>query len=67
MILLDYFGFLVEFMEKGTKSINLGNFGVLRCSVRISRSSVAEREAWTSLGYAEVEQSYVAAKVYAAA
>ena len=62
MMLLDYFGFLVGFLEKGTKSTNLGNFGVLRCNVGIPRSSVsprqgvacprrgaAEREAWTSL------------------
>ena len=26
MMLLDYFGFLVGFLEKGTKSANLGNF-----------------------------------------
>ena len=64
---------LVGFLEKGTKSTNLGNFGVLRRGVGIPRSSVspcqgvacprssvAEREAWTSLGYA-------AAKAYAAA
>ena len=57
---------LVGFMEKGTKSTNLGNFGVLRYNVGIPRSSVSprqgvacphydatEREAWTSLGYAE--------------
>ena len=53
MMLLDYFGFLVGFLEKGTKSANLGIFGVLRCGVGILRSGVAEREAWTSLGYAE--------------
>ena len=48
------------------KSANLGNFKVLRRNVGIPRSSVgprqgvacprhgvAEREAWTSLGYAE--------------
>ena len=39
--------------EKGTKSANLGIFGVLRCGVGIPRSGVVEREAWTSLGYAE--------------
>ena len=59
MMLLDYFGFLVGFMEKEMKSANLGNFGVLHCGVGIPRSSispcqgVAEREAWTSLGYTE--------------
>ena len=26
MMLLDYFGFLVGFLEKGTKSANLGKF-----------------------------------------
>ena len=53
---------LVGFLEKGTKSANLGNFGVLRRSVGIPHSSVSprqgvacprcdvvEREAWTSL------------------
>ena len=53
-------------MEKGAKSANPGNFGVLRLGVEIPRSSVgprqgvacprcgvAEREAWISLGYAE--------------
>ena len=59
MMLLDYFRFLVGFMEKGTKSANLGNFGVLHRGVGIPRNSisprqvvacprrgVAEREAW---------------------
>ena len=35
MMLLDYFGFLVGFLEKGTKSANLGNLGVLRRGVGI--------------------------------
>ena len=64
MTLLDYLGFLVGFLEKGTKSANLGNFGVLHHGVGIPRSSVSphqdvacprrravEREAWTSPGY----------------
>ena len=66
----DVFGlfwiFLVRFLEKGTKSANLSNFGVLRHGVGIPRSNIgprqgvacprhsaAEWEAWTSLGYAE--------------
>ena len=66
MMFLYYFGFLVGFMEKGTKSANLGNFGVLRHGVGIPCSSVspcqgvacprrgmAKREAWKSLEYAE--------------
>ena len=57
---------LVGFLEKWTKSTNLGNFGVIR-GVGIPRSSVsprqgvacprcgeAEREVWISLGYTEV-------------
>ena len=53
---------LVGFMEKGMKSTNLGNLGVLRHDIVIPSSSVgprkgvacprhgaAEREAWTSL------------------
>ena len=61
MILLDYFGLLVGFLEKGTKSSNLGNFGVLRHSIGIPRSSVsprqgtADREPWTSLEYTAVK------------
>ena len=35
---------LVGFMEKGTKSANLGNFGVLRRGVGIPRSSVSPRK-----------------------
>ena len=66
MMLLDYFGFLVGFLEKWTKSANLSNFGVLRHGVGIPQSSVSprqgvacpchgaiEREAWTSLEYPE--------------
>ena len=66
MMLLDYFGVLVGFLEKLMKSANLGNFRVLRRGVGIPRSSisprqgmacprrgVAKREAWTSLRYAE--------------
>ena len=49
-----FWGFFVGFLEKGTKLANLGNFGVLRHGVGIPLSSVAEREDWTSLGYAEV-------------
>ena len=58
----EYTSFLlifVGFLKKGTKSANPSNFGVLCRGVRIPRSSVspchgvAEREAWTSLGYAE--------------
>ena len=43
MILLDYIGFLVGFREKGTKSANLGNFGVPLCGVGIPRNSVSPR------------------------
>ena len=56
MMLLDYFGFLVGFLEKGTKSVNLGNFGVQHHGVGIPRSSVgprqgvAEREFWIASG-----------------
>ena len=39
-MLLDYFGFLVGFLEKGTKSANLEIFEVLRRGVGIPRSSV---------------------------
>ena len=66
MMLLDYFGFLVGFLEKGTKSANLGNFKVLHRGIGIPCSSVspcqgvacpclcaAEREAWTNLKYAK--------------
>ena len=66
MMLLDYFRYLVGFLEKGMKSANLGNFGVLHRGVGIPcnsvspcqgvacpRYGVAEREAWTSLGYTE--------------
>ena len=59
MMFLDYLEFLVGFLEKGTKSANLGNFGVLYRGVGIPCSSVgprhsaAEWEAWISLGYAE--------------
>ena len=44
MLLLDYFGVLVGFLEKGTKSANLGNFGVLRRSVGIPRNNVSPRQ-----------------------
>ena len=63
---MNFLLILVGFLEKWTKSVNLGNFRVLRCDVGIPCSSVsprqgvacprhgaAEREAWTSLGYAE--------------
>ena len=33
-------GFLVGFLEKGTKSANLGNFGVLRRGVGIPRTTL---------------------------
>ena len=35
---------LVGFMEKGTKSANLGNFGVLRHDIGIPRSSLSSRQ-----------------------
>ena len=57
---------LVGFLEKGMKSIDLGNFEVLCHGVGIPRSNVsprqgvacprhgtAKREAWTSLRYTE--------------
>ena len=63
---MSFLFILVGFLEKGTKSANLGNFEVLCRDVGIPRSSVslrqgvacprhgtAMREAWTSLGYAE--------------
>ena len=66
MMLLDYFRFLVGFLEKWMKSANLGNFEVLRRGVGIPcnnvgscqgvacpRHGAAEREAWTSLGLAD--------------
>ena len=43
MMLLDYFRVLVGFLEKWTKSPNLGNFGVQRHGVRIPCSDVAQR------------------------
>ena len=73
MMLLDYFGLLVGFLEKKTKSANLDNFGVLLRNVGIPRSNLspcqgvacprrdaANREAWTSLGYA-AEKAYTGA------
>ena len=54
-----FWGFLVGFLEKWTKSANLGKFGVLCRGVGIPRNSVsprrgvAKREAWTSVEYAE--------------
>ena len=64
MTLLDYFGVFGWIYGKGTKSENLGNFGVLRHDVGIPRSNVSprqgvswprhdatEREAWTSLWF----------------
>ena len=62
MMLLDYFWVLVGFLEKGTKSVNLGNFEVLHRGIGIPCSGTTEREAWASLGYVEVEQSYAVAK-----
>ena len=67
MMLLDYFGvFWLDFLKKRMKSANMGNFEVLRHDVEIPRSSVgphqgvecprrsvAEKEAWTSLRFAE--------------
>ena len=57
---------LVGFLEKGTKSANLENFRVLcrvigipsssvspRQGMACPRSGTTEREAWTSLRYAE--------------
>ena len=69
MFFREYTSFLlilVGFLEIGTESANLGNFEVLRHGIGILRSSLsphrgaAMREAWTSLGYAKVYQSYVA-------
>ena len=65
----DYTSFLlilVGFLEKWMKSTNLGNFRILSHGVGIPRSSISQRhgvacprngtiekEAWTSLEYAE--------------
>ena len=38
MMLLDYFRFLVGFLEKWTKSANLGNFRVLRLGEGLRRN-----------------------------
>ena len=35
-----FWGFLVGFLEKGTKSANLGSFEVLRHGVRIPRNNI---------------------------
>ena len=51
MMLLDYFGLLVGFMEKGTKLAKCG-IGIPRSSVS-PRHGTADREAWTSLEYAK--------------
>ena len=66
MMLFDYVGFLVGFLEKWTKSANLGKFRGATIGIVIPRSSVgprhvvacpccgvAEREVWTSLWYAK--------------
>ena len=45
MMFLDYFGFLVEFMEKWTKSANLEIFRVLSRGVGIPRSNVGPCQA----------------------
>ena len=47
MMLLDFFWVFGWILEKGTKSANLGNFGVLHHDIGIPHSGVAEREAWT--------------------
>ena len=73
MMLLDYFGFLVGFLEKWTKSANLVNF---RGPTPWHRDPTQQRKStprrgmstpwrdreggWTSLGYAAVKV-YVAA------
>ena len=44
MMLLDYFGFLIGFMDKWMKSANLGNFGVLRRGVGIH--ATVHAKAW---------------------
>ena len=46
MMLLDHFGILVGFLEKGTKLSNLDNFGVLRHDIEIPRSSVVHAKEW---------------------
>ena len=62
MMLLDYFGFLVGFLEKGTKSTNMGNFRDPYAPTQQRRSmsrlgmSMLRRgrvEVCTSRGYAE--------------
>ena len=45
MMLLDHFGILVGFLEKGTKSSNPDNFGVLRRGIAIPCSSVVHAKA----------------------
>ena len=59
MMHLDYFGVLVRFLEKGTKSENMGKF---RGSTPRHKDPTQQHrstprrgrdEAWTSLGYAE--------------
>ena len=37
---------MVGFLEKWTKSVNLGNFGVLHHGVGILRNNVSPRQAW---------------------
>ena len=60
MMPLDYFGVFGWIFGKMDKISKSRNFGFLRHGVEIPHSGVAEREAWTSLGY-------VAVKVYVAA
>ena len=44
MMFLDYYGFLVGFLEKWTKSANLEFFGVVCHCVGIPRSSIGPRQ-----------------------
>ena len=60
---------LVGFLEKGTKSENMGNFGVLRHGVEIPHSSLSPRQgvACPRCGVAEREAfRYASTKVYVA-
>ena len=58
---------LVGFMEKGTKSADLSNFGVLNHGVGIPRISVSPRQgvACPRCGVVEREACYASAKAYA--
>ena len=47
MMRLDYFGFLVGFLKKGTKSVNMGNF---RGPTPRSRDPTQQRRSTPRLG-----------------